>query len=45
MILPNPTQYFVLRSSASNNGAKFAEYQQIEKLTGAIFYFANPYSW
>lgn len=32
------------KTITSDNGTEFAEHKQMEKVTGADFYFANPYS-
>ena len=35
-----------VRTMTADNGTEFHDYQKIEKATGAVFYFANPYhSW
>ena len=41
--LREPTQF---KTITADNGTEFNQYPEIEKATGAIFYFANPHhSW
>ena len=36
--------FYVFKTITSDNGTEFANHQQITHITGADFYFANPYS-
>lgn len=39
-------RYYHIQTLTADNGSEFHDYVRIEKLTGAIFYFAKPYhSW
>lgn len=39
-------RYYRIQTVTADNGSEFHDYERIEKLTGAIFYFAKPYhSW